>query len=102
MLPSQHLVTSSDSKSFIKPDAYIAGKPYLDMDALIEQAQSISKDLGDQVNKLVVNLNGTVANNKAGIDSIVKNLELTSKNFEEFSGDLKKNPWKLLYKQKEK
>ena len=69
---------------------------------LLEQAQIITKDVTTQVNKLIVNLNGTVDDNKESVSQIVKNLETTSKNFEEFSDDIKRNPWKLLFKTKEK
>jgi ABC-type transporter Mla subunit MlaD len=74
----------------------------MDIDALLEQAQSITKDVSTQVNKLVATLNSTVEDNKGNISQIVKNLEVTSKNFEEFSDDIKRHPWKLLIKTKEK
>jgi len=62
----------------------------------------MAKDVTTQVNKLLVNLDGTVSDNKASVSQIVKNLETTSKNFEEFSDDIKRHPWKLLIKTKEK
>ena len=39
---------------------------------------------------------------KKEIDNILKNLEATSTNFKEFSNDLKRHPWKLIWKTKEK
>jgi phospholipid/cholesterol/gamma-HCH transport system substrate-binding protein len=94
-------IASSQGKDFIKPDSLLYGKPYLDLDALMEQAQTVSKDITQQVNKLVVSLNGTVDNNKDSISTIIKNLEVSSKNFEDFSADIKNHPWKLLIKTKE-
>ena len=95
-------ISSAGNKGFIKPETVLSGKPYLDIDALLEQAQMITKDISTQVNKLVINLNSTVEDNKGSVSSIVKNLETTSKNFEEFSDDIKRHPWKLLIKTKEK
>ena len=95
-------ISCAGTKDFIKPGTTLSGKPYLDIDALLEQAQIITKDVTAQVNKLVSNLNNTVDDNKGSISEIVKNLETTSKNFEEFSDDIKRHPWKLLMKTKEK
>jgi uncharacterized protein Yka (UPF0111/DUF47 family) len=74
----------------------------MDIDALLEQAQIMTRDISTQVNKLVINLNSTVEDNKGSVSQIVKNLEATSKNFEEFSDDIKRHPWKVLIKTKEK
>jgi phospholipid/cholesterol/gamma-HCH transport system substrate-binding protein len=95
-------ISSAGSGKFLEPGGTIQGKPYMDIDALLEQAQSITKDVSTQVNKLVATLNSTVEDNKGNISQIVKNLEVTSKNFEEFSDDIKRHPWKLLIKTKEK
>jgi phospholipid/cholesterol/gamma-HCH transport system substrate-binding protein len=95
-------ISSSQGKDFIKPDTVLQGKPFLDLDVLMEQAQSISKEISQQVNKLVASLNTTLEDNKGNINQIIKNLEYTSKNFEEFSSDIKRHPWKLLFRTKEK
>ena len=39
---------------------------------------------------------------KDEIDNTLKNLEATSANFKEFSEDLKRHPWKLIWKTSEK
>ena len=95
-------ISSSEGKDFIKPGETLRGNPYLDLDAMMEQVQTITKVISEQTNKLLAGLNDAVADNKTGISAIVKNLEATTKNFEEFSDDLKKHPWKLLYKAKGK
>lgn len=95
-------ILSSEGKGFIEPEAVLRGNPYLDLDALIEQAQTMSKDITKELRALVVNLNSTVGENQDNISHIVQNLEAASKNFEEFSADIKKYPWKLLIKTKEK
>ena len=95
-------IASSEGKEFLKPGTRLYGKPYLDLDALLEEAQLVAKDITKEVNKLLASLNSTVDDNKGSIGTIVKNLEASSKNFEEFSADIKAHPWKLLIKTKEK
>ena len=95
-------ISSTEGENFIKPGSRLPGKPYLDLDALMEQAQSIAEDISEQVNKLLITLNSTLDDNQDSITKIIKNLEVSSGNFEEFSDDIKRHPWKLLFKTKEK
>jgi len=98
-------IASSVGGNFIAPETILYGKPYLDLDALMEEVEAISKNaslLTEELKKLAVNLNYTVASNQDRISQIIQNLEATTKNFEEFSADIKRNPWKLLFKTKEK
>jgi len=95
-------ISSSEGKDFIEPDAVLYGKSYMDLDTLMEEAQIMSRDITKQLETLVANLNVTVEGNQDTITNIVKNLETSSKNFEEFSSDIKRHPWKLLFKGKEK
>ena len=68
------------------------------VDTLIANVNSLT----DEVKKLAANLNYTVESNQDRITQIMKNVEGATGNFEEFSADLKRNPWKLLHKAKEK
>jgi len=105
-------ISSSEGKDFIKPGVTLQGKPYEDLDSLMEESKIIAKNvdnlignlngLTDEVKKLTLNLNYTVEDNQDTISEIVRNLETVSKNFEEFSEDLKRHPWKLLFREKEK
>ena len=51
---------------------------------------------------LMDNANGMITDNRKTVKSAVEYLNLTAKNFSEFSDDIKKNPWKLLFRGKEK
>lgn len=95
-------ISSTEGENFINPEDTITGKPYLDLDALIEQAQSISEEISQQINKLLSTVNTTLEDNQDSITKIIKNLETSSDNFEEFSDDIKRHPWKLLFKTKER
>ncbi len=105
-------ISSSRGDNFVSPDTMLEGKPFIDMDALVGQADGISKEISglitnvngltEEVKKLSGNLNLTLEDNKDEISRIIANLEVTSKNFEDFSADLKAHPWKLLFKTKEK
>lgn len=82
-------IASHKGGAFVVPGSTLVGRPYLDLDAMMEQAQSIS----EEAKKLTELLSATAENNKDSITAIVKN-------FEELSADIKKHPWKLLYKTK--
>ncbi len=95
-------IASTEGKDFLRPGAVVEGKPFMDLDDMMEQAQALSKNISEQVNKLLANINGTLGENKESVAAIIKNLEQASKNFEDFSSDIKRHPWKLLFKTKEK
>jgi phospholipid/cholesterol/gamma-HCH transport system substrate-binding protein len=82
-------IASHKGGAFLKQDSVLEGRPYLDLDAMMEQAQGIS----EEAKKLTELLNSTAEDNKDSINAIVKN-------FEELSADIRKHPWKLLYKTK--
>ncbi|HOD13013.1 MAG TPA: MlaD family protein [Candidatus Omnitrophota bacterium] len=77
-------IISSDDAQFIGPGSILRGEPYVDLSVLIS------------------NVNSFVEENKKPFKSTMMNFEVTSENFVEFSDDLRRNPWKLLFKTKEK
>ncbi len=90
---------------FAKDGDVIASEDPVQTRELMKRADDISRKLSDtliDVKELAHNLNITVEGNKDNIDNIVKNLEQTAINFNEFSEDIKQHPWKLLIKGKEK
>jgi len=115
---------------YLEPGATIMGTEPTDFDKLIAKGSDIAdnlKEITENINeRLKVNSEGideTIANirvaskniasltgniderlkvNQDNIDTIAANLSITSKNLEELSEDLKENPWKLLYRAKEK
>ncbi|MBU2102675.1 MAG: MlaD family protein [Candidatus Omnitrophota bacterium] len=97
-------ISSRAGRDFIAPGAVLTGKPYMDLDVVMEQAQVLQEGIGgltDEVKKLAVAINETVDENKDDISRIVENIESVTKNFEDFSADVKMHPWKILYKTKE-
>jgi len=90
-------ISSSQGANFIAPEVVLSGNPYLDIDSLTKDVSALT----EEVKKLAAGLNDTLDSNKDRISQIVVNLEATSKNFQEFSEDIKKHPWKLLFKGKE-
>lgn len=77
-------IASSSGRCPVKPGAVLSGEPYKDIDTL------------------VTSLNTVMDKNKERVASIAQNLEVTTKNLEEFSGDVKSHPWKLLFRPKDK
>jgi phospholipid/cholesterol/gamma-HCH transport system substrate-binding protein len=89
----------------IKHGATIQGKDPIDIEAIIEEATStmqVAKETMTNISSLVKNLDTAIADNRPNIDEIMNNLRRTTDNLEEFTDDIKRNPWKLLVKGKEK
>ncbi len=87
-------ISSYQGKGFIPAGSTLEGRPYIDMDALLDNVNNLT----EEVKKLTKNLNYTVEDKQDEISRMVDNLEATSKNLEEFSADIKSHPWKLLFK----
>jgi ABC-type transporter Mla subunit MlaD len=95
------LTPGSPERPFAKNGDMIAGEDPIEMRKLMKKADVIADNLDKtlvEFKELAAGLNGVVKDNKSRIDSILANLEQTSVNFNAFSEDLKKNPWKLLSK----
>ena len=105
-------ISSAKGDAFVEPGAVLEGTPSMDLDVLLEEAEGLTgnvdmlignvNELTDEVKKLAKNLNYTVEENQDSITRIIENLEASTQNFEEFSADIKRNPWKILHKTKEK
>jgi phospholipid/cholesterol/gamma-HCH transport system substrate-binding protein len=99
------LTPGSGSQPFVKDGEAIASEDPIEARELMKRADAISVKLDQalvDVKKLAANLSATMEANKGSVDNIVKNLEQTSANFNDFSADIKAHPWKLLMKGKEK
>ncbi len=91
-------LTPGKSDEYVKVGTTIASEDPIQMRLLMKKADDIAKNL----DKILVEVKSLVVDNKQGINNIVKNLESTTANFDEFSTDVKKHPWKLLFRGKEK
>jgi len=80
-------IQQSGVSSFIQPDAVIKGYEVPDLDDLMRQA-----------NVLLSDVQGVLVDNRESLRHIVTYLESASQNLDEFSLDVKKHPWKLLFK----
>ena len=101
-------IYSLSGGAFIKADSRIKGSPFKDMDDLMEDVNAISgqaKTFITELTTLTKNINTTFDENKSALEKTFKNMESISThiekasiNFEEFTADIKGNPWKLLYR----
>ena len=80
--------------AFAKHNATIASEDPIQMRELFKRADAIATNL----DTILADVKDVVGENKQNLSNIVVNLEGTTKNFEEFSADIKKHPWKLLFK----
>lgn len=124
------LTLGDSTKAYLAPGSVIVGEEPADMDRIMADGQtiaanlkSITKEIKDHlegnreaIDELIVNLRvsskhiaSISANmderltvNKTQIDEIIANVNSATRNFDEMSEDLKHNPWKLMYKEREK
>ena len=86
---------------FIKAGTTIPGKDPVSMDAIIDEVTAtmeVAKETMKNISSLAKDLDDAVTGNRGNIDEIMDNLRRSTENFEEFSDDIKRNPWKLLVK----
>jgi phospholipid/cholesterol/gamma-HCH transport system substrate-binding protein len=99
------LTSGSKDSPFLKEGSMIIGREPLMMDEIMDKAMGIANNLDagiEDLRKLTKDVDMTLVENRAKIDELIGNMNETGKNFKEFSEDIKKNPWKLLIKTKEK
>ncbi|MFC1703967.1 MlaD family protein [Candidatus Omnitrophota bacterium] len=92
------LTDENISEEFLQPGVTIVGKEPIDIDALMAKGDVIA----DNVQAITQNIKERLEINKESIDEIIENFKYVSENFEILSDDLKRNPWKLLFRTKEK
>lgn len=87
-------ITPGVSDKFIKPGNVIASEDPVQMRLIMKKADSIA----DNLDKILEEAKSLVAENRQNLDNIVINIEKTTENFREFSADIKKHPWKIMFK----
>lgn len=87
-------ITPGVSTEFAKPKTVIPSEDPIQMRLLMKKADEIAGSL----DTILTDVKEIVSDNKQNLNNIIVNLEGTTKNFEEFSADIKKHPWKLLFK----
>ena len=94
----------SKGSPFVKEGVVLTGIDPFEIEELIETGRTLAAriDSGVQdLQKLVGHADGVLVDNKDDIRMTIINLKDTSENFKEFSDDIRRNPWKLIMKQKE-
>lgn len=107
LMGEKYLEFSRGSKEspFLKEGSLVIGKEPMMMEEMMDKAMSIADNLNGGISdlrKLMKDVNVTVTDNRPQIDEIIKNMNETSNNFKEFSDEIRRAPWKLLMKTKEK
>jgi len=99
------ITRGSKGTPFLAAGKNVKTKEPLSMDEMVDRALVIADNLDKGISDLrglTNNVNDTLISNRGDIDSIVENMRLTSENFRQFSEDVKKHPWKLIIKSKER
>lgn len=87
-------MTPGKSPVFAEKGSVIASEDPIEMRIFLKKADEIATSL----DTILAELKSVVVDNRAALDNIVINVEATTENFKEFSEDVKKHPWKLLFK----
>jgi len=87
-------ITPGVSDRFAKPGSVIASEDPIQMRIIMKKASSIA----DSLDKILAEAKSLVTENRQNLDNIVINIEKTTENFREFSADIKKHPWKIMFK----
>lgn len=98
-------ITQKDANSVVSPGTTLKGSNGADMDELMKQANGLVSQLQlllVDLRSVAGNVDGILTDNRENLHNIVLYVEGLSRNFDELSVDLKKNPWKLLFKSSSK
>ncbi|MBN1353320.1 MAG: MCE family protein [Candidatus Omnitrophica bacterium] len=91
-------VASGNSGTYLKEGATIQSEDPIEARELMKKADKIAQNL----DLILADVKNIVSDNKEKVDGIVLNIEQTAINFNEFSDDIKRHPWKLLMKGSDK
>ena len=87
-------LTPGASEKFLKAGSVIASEDPVQMRLVWKKVDNMANNLDG----ILVEVKSLVVDNRQNLDNIIGNLEATTENFKEFSADVKKHPWKLLFK----
>ncbi|MFH1846600.1 MAG: MlaD family protein [Candidatus Omnitrophota bacterium] len=88
-------ITGGGAAEFIKPGGTVSSEDPIEMRIFMKKAESIA----DGLDNALEDMKRIFGNNKESVDNIIGNLEVTTGNFKEFSEDIKRHPWKLMFKE---
>lgn len=91
-------ITSGEDGAFLKDGEVIKSEDPVEMREIMKRADKIARKL----DTVLADMKGIISDNRKKIDNIIANLEDTTANFKEFSEDIKRHPWKLLMRGREK
>ncbi|KPK42238.1 MAG: hypothetical protein AMJ78_03240 [Omnitrophica WOR_2 bacterium SM23_29] len=107
LIGEKYVEISGGSKGipFVKPGTTLIGKDPFKMEDLVEMGEELAARLDESMQdlqKLMKDADGVIVDNREDIRTTIANLKDSSENFKEFSDDIRRHPWKLLIKGREK
>lgn len=90
---------------FLKAESVIQGEDPASTEELIDMGKKLAAEIqatAFDIRALTQHLDELVVANRGNIDFMIDKLKNAAVNFEEFSDDIKRNPWKLLVRTKDK
>lgn len=90
-------ITAGGSSEFVSSGCEIASEEPIQPRIMMKKAEEIE----DSLKAVLEQVQGLIVDNRQNLDEIIGSIEVITENFEAFSDDIKKHPWKLLFKGKE-
>ncbi len=90
-------ITAGSSEEFLAGGEDLASEEPIQTRIMMKKAEQIE----DGLSEVLAQIKALIVDNRQNLDKIIVNIESVTENFEAFSDDIKKNPWKLLFKAKE-
>jgi phospholipid/cholesterol/gamma-HCH transport system substrate-binding protein len=87
-------ITAGSSSDFLTKGENIKSEEPVQTRILMKKAEQIE----DGLNQVLDQTKTLLTDNRESVDRIIANIETVTQNFEAFSEDIKKHPWKLLFK----
>ncbi|MBU1084391.1 MAG: MlaD family protein [Candidatus Omnitrophota bacterium] len=87
-------LTPGGSEEFVIPGDIVKSEDPVQSRIIMKKADNIA----DSLDKILVKVKEVVTDNQKNLDEIVVNITDATENLKEFSEDLKKHPWKLMFK----
>lgn len=87
-------ITGGSSADFLAPGDPVPSEDPVELRKIMKKAEDIATNL----DIILLDVKALMGDNRQHIDNIVLNLEDTTRNFKEFSEDVKKHPWKLMFR----
>lgn len=99
------IADGQQGNQFVTPGTLLPGEDPVGMEELMNAGKKLAAEVDKtipDIRAFIKHLDNTIVENRKDIDFMIDKFKQVAINFEEFSDDIRRHPWKLLKKTKEK